>query len=301
MKKRLIITLMLLVPLVAAHSQKVETKKCKTCGKSLKECTYKGRHTTSSPQATQKQGGASSNVRMDGKDIIFSLGGIEYRYKMVFVQGGTYLMGAQNNNSSAPNYDADAPQLAMSVHSVTVGDFYMGETEVTQALWESVMSTDVSWNKGNDLPVDHPTYNGAVRFINKLNKITGLQFRLPTEEEWEYAARGGQKSKGYKCSGSNNPNDVARWGGSGHKNRTIPVKSLMPNELELYDMSGNVYEWCSNCWREDYYSSSDCTKRVIRGGNWITGGRNELYNTMRTCSEPKEDRAWIGFRLAITY
>jgi len=179
-------------------------------------------------------------------------------------------------------------------HQVTVSGFYMGETEVTQALWKAVMGANPSYFKGDNLPVETVSWDDCQKFIKKLNELTGKKFRLPTEAEWEYAARGGSKSKGYKYSGSNTPGSVAWYdGNSGSK--THPVKTRGANGLGLYDMSGNVWEWCSD-WYGDYSSSeptnpkgpSSGSNRVNRGGSW--------YNNARYCRVSFRDRSDPSYR-----
>ena len=205
---------------------------------------------------------------------------------MIRVQGGTFSMGAQKDNQNEKNYDSEADSDEKPVHTVSVGDFYIGETEVTCGLWKAVMGSDPSYFKnGDNYPVEKVSWNDCQEFIKKLNQKTGKTFRLPTEAEWEYAARGGNKSRGYKYSGSNNLSEVAWYGyyDDSDKNRTIteittkPVKTKIPNELGLYDMSGNVWEWC-NDWKGSYSSSSQSNPtgassgsyRVLRGGSWTT-------------------------------
>jgi formylglycine-generating enzyme required for sulfatase activity len=155
--------------------------------------------------------------------------------EMVFVKGGTFAMGctAEQGSDCRPN---EYPP-----HNVTVSDFYIGKYVVTQELWKAVMSINPSTFRGDNLPVESVSWNDAQEFISKLNSITGLNYRLPTEAEWEYAARGGEESRGYRYSGSNNIDDVAWWARSGGKTRPVGLKQ--PNELGIYDMSGNVGEW----------------------------------------------------------
>ena len=205
----------------------------------------------------------------------FNVNGVEF--KMIKVEGGTFSMGATSEQGSDA-YDDEKP-----VHSVTLSDYYIGETEVTQELWEAVMGSNPSEFKGNNLsfftgnnqrPVESVSWNDCQEFIKKLNQLTGKEFRLPTEAEWEYAARGGKYSRGYKYSGSNNADEVA-WYDSNSGSKTHPVKTKKDNELGLYDMSGNVWEWC-NDWYGDYqsYSQTNPTgpsrgeRRVLRGGSW---------------------------------
>ena len=191
------------------------------------------------------------------------------QFTMIRVDGGTFQMGATSEQGSDA-YDSEKP-----AHSVTLSPYYIGETEVTQALWEAVMGNNPSHFKGMDKPVEQVSWNDCQEFIRKLNAATGLQFRLPTEAEWEYAARGGNKSRGYKYSGSNNLDDVA-WYGSNSSSSTHDVKTKQPNELGIYDMSGNVWEWCQD-WYGSYSAGSQTNPtgassgsyRVSRGGSWF--------------------------------
>lgn len=190
-------------------------------------------------------------------------------FDMVYVEGGTFTMGATSEQGSEAEND-EKP-----AHRVTVSDFYIGKYEVTQAQWKAVMGSNPSNWKGNDLPVEQVSWNDIQEFLRKLNaQTTGYRFRLPTEAEWEYAARGGNKSRGYKYSGGNDIGSVAwYYGNSGSK--THPVEQKTPNELGLYDMSGNVWEWCQD-WYGPYDSSSQTdptgpstgSYRVLRGGSW---------------------------------
>ena len=204
----------------------------------------------------------SSSVRT------FTVEGVEF--KMVAVKGGTFQMGATSEQQDT--YDDERP-----VHSVTLSDYYIGETEVTQALWQAVMGSNPSNFTGNSQrPVESVSWNDCQTFISRLNSKTGMNFRLPTEAEWEYAARGGNRSNKTQYSGSSNIDNVA-WYDSNSGSTTHPVKGKSPNELGLYDMSGNVWEWCSDWYSSDYYSNSprnnpqgpsSGSRRVLRGGSW---------------------------------
>lgn len=184
----------------------------------------------------------------------FAANGVSF--KMVKVTGGTFLMGTTEEQGS-DSYN-ERP-----VHSVTLSEYWMGETEVTQELWTAVMGSNPSSFTGdNQRPVELVSWDNCQLFISKLNKLTGLSFRLPTEAEWEYAARGGNASQGYLFNGSNTIDEVAwNYANSGSLGFNDPnygthaVGTKAPNELGLYDMSGNVYEWCQD-WYGNYSSSA---------------------------------------------
>lgn len=174
-------------------------------------------------------------------------------------------------------------------HEVTLSSFAIAETEVTQALWTAIMGDNPSYRRGDNLPVEQISFIDGMEFLEKLNKVTGHNFRMPTEAEWEYAARGGQKSKGYKYAGSNDLNEVANFADNSNGN-TQPVASKKPNELGIYDMSGNVWEWCSD-WYSEYSDKAlvnptgpaNGTERCLRGGSWYSISRycrvtNRHYN-----------------------
>jgi formylglycine-generating enzyme required for sulfatase activity len=193
--------------------------------------------------------------------------------EMVYVEGGTFNMGAQRIDPNQPNYDSEAEDRESPVHSVSLSSYCIGKYEVTQKQWQDIMGANPSDCKGDDLPVETVSWEDVQEFIGKLNQKTGKKYRLPTEAEWEYAARGGAQSKGYKYSGSNMIDNVARYS-SNYGTHAVGTKSA--NELGIYDMSGNVWEWCSD-WEDDYCrisqtnptgasSGSGC---VYRGGSWI--------------------------------
>ena len=188
-------------------------------------------------------------------------------FNMVVVEGGTFNMGKK-----AGSLELESDRR---LHNVTIDTYYIGETLVTQGLWLAVMGRNPS--KSNDdlqAPVDNVSWEDCQDFIMRLNMLTGRKFRLPTEAEWEFAARGGNASTGYKYSGSNRLDDVAWYDGNSDE-KTHPVKLKLPNELGIYDMSGNVWEWCSD-WYGDYPSSDQINPkgakeglyRVLRGGGY---------------------------------
>jgi sulfatase modifying factor 1 len=178
--------------------------------------------------------------------------------EMVFVQGGTFMMGCTAEQG------IDCSSNEKPAHSVTLSSFYIGKYEVTQAQWEKVMGTEPSHFKlCPNCPVENVSWDDIQQFIQKLNRQTGKRYRLPTEAEWEYAARGGAKSQGYKYSGSNDLDDIA-WYEDNASTKTQSVGRKKPNELGIYDMSGNVWEMCSDWYGESYYNSS----RALRGGGW---------------------------------
>jgi formylglycine-generating enzyme required for sulfatase activity len=235
---------------------------------------------------------SGQNIKSD--NITLKVNGVEF--KMVWVEGGTFTMGC------TPEQGGDCRDYEKPAHSVTVSSYYMGETEVTQALWRAVMGNNPSYFKGDNLPVELVSWEDAQEFIEKLNRLTGRTFRLPTEAEWEYAARGGSKSRGYKYSGSNSIDAVAwYYGNSGEK--THPVKGKQANELGLYDMSGNVYEWCSD-WFGSYGTSSQRdpdgpgtgSYRVFRGGCWLCNAQN-CRVSYQICDTPSSSGSLLGFRL----
>ena len=220
------------------------------------------------------------------------------RFKMIAVAGGTFTMGA---TSEQQNYDNDEKQT----HTVTLSDYYIGETEVTQELWVAVMGSNPSWFTGNmQRPVEYVSWDDCQTFIRKLNELTGANFRLPTEAEWEFAARGGRNSRGYQYSGSSNLGDVA-WYRDNSSSTTHPVKTKSPNELGIYDMSGNVYEWCQD-WKGPYSSSSQTNPtgpstgsgRVNRGGSWYNVACY-CRSANRNCNPPNNRYYSLGLRLAL--
>ena len=218
--------------------------------------------------------------------------------KFILVKGGTFNMGCTGEQQDC--YDDEKP-----VHLVTLSDYYIAETEVTQAQWKAVMGDNPSSFKGcDDCPVEKVSWDDAQEFITRLNARAGSpRYRLPTEAEWEYAARGGANSRGYQYAGSNNINEVA-WYDDRSGSKTHPVKGKKPNELGIYDFSGNVYEWCSD--RYGGYSAEKQTNsqgpssgiyRVHRGGSWSDYARY-CRASIRNGGEPGSRNNFLGFRLA---
>ena len=219
---------------------------------------------------------------------------------MVYVSGGTFIMGATSEQGSDAEYD-EKP-----VHRVTLSSYYIGKYEVTQAEWKAVMGSNPSKSKGDNLPVECVSWYDCQKFIRKLNTISGKNFRLPTEAEWEFAARGGNNSRGYKYSGSNDIGSVAWYNGNIEGwTQTHSVGLKFPNELGLYDMTGNVREWCQD-WYGDYYSSAQTNPtgpalgsyRVLRGGGWsyVKSGCNVSNRHFGTPDKSGDD---FGLRLAM--
>ena len=226
-----------------------------------------------------------------------TVGGVSF--KMIAVEGGTFQMGS-------PESDAEADGDEKPWHQVTLSNYYIGETEVTQELWKAVMGSNPSNFEGAKLPVEQVSWNDCQEFIGKLNAQTGKTFRLPTEAEWEYAARGGKKSKGYTYSGSNTIAEVA-WYGNNSNKETHDVALMAPNELGIYDMSGNVWEWCQDRYGATYYENSSSTDpqgpasgtyRVLRGGGWH-GSARSCRVAIRGYINPDIMDLTIGLRLVL--
>ena len=217
-----------------------------------------------------------------------------FQHEMVFVEGGTFRMGSISGES-----------YEKPVHSVTLSSFNIGKYEVTQDQWKAVMGTDRSTNKGCDnCPVENVSWNEIQSFIQKLNTQTGKKYRLPTEAEWEYAATGGTRSMGYTYSGSNDLNSVA-WCEGNSGNKTHAVGGKQGNELGIYDMTGNICEWCSD-WYGNYNGDSQTNPagastgqiRVIRGG----GFHNKAFycrTAHRNWFSPDNYLFYFGFRLVL--
>ncbi len=242
-----------------------------------------------------------------GGDFTETIKGMSF--DMVYVEGGTFQMGA-TSEQGRDYYSDEIP-----VHSVTLSDYYIGKFEVTQGLWEKVMGTTIheqrikagyssTYGVGSDYPMYYVNWEEAQEFCTRLGQLTGKNYALPTEAQWEYAARGGVKSRGYKYSGSNTIGNVA-WYSDNSSSSTHPVATKQPNELGLYDMSGNVWEWCSDWY--GYYSSESQSNptgpstgfiRVLRGGSWIYYALAcRVVN--RSYDDPGDCRNFSGFRVVL--
>ena len=226
-------------------------------------------------------------------DGVITVKGVSF--KMIKVSGGAFMMGkSADNNNVTP------------VHEVTLSDYYIGETEITQELWEAVMGLNPSSHSGAKYPVDNVSWDDCLDFIKKLNELTNQAFRLPTEAEWEFAAKGGTKSRGYIFSGSNTINDVAWYHSNAYQTGgTHNVATKQPNELGLYDMSGNVEEWCQDCYG-DYNNETQTNPtgpigknvRVLRGGSYLDGVL-DCRSVNRASHNPYYRYISYGLRLAL--
>lgn len=215
-------------------------------------------------------------------------------FEMVKVVGGPFSMGSTEGEREQP------------IHELSVPDFWLGKYPVTQELWEAVMGKNPAYFKGKTKPVENVSWDDTQIFLQKLNQITGSTFRLPSEAEWEYAARGGQDSLNFRYAGSNKLKEVGWYRLNSHE-ETKPVGLKLPNQLGLYDMSGNVDEWCADHWHKNYKGAptdgsawvegGEKAQRVVRGGAW---GINDYYCAVsnRDWNNSGFRFNFIGFRLA---
>ena len=303
MKQKLLLFLLCCICTVGAAAQGIITRQKPTTQqqtqrkpKTTTQSKPKPRSNTPTqtrPQSQPAQGSSSSQ----GGNKTFTANGVSFT--MIYVQGGTFTMGATSEQGS------DVESDEKPAHSVTLSSYYIGETEVTQALWQAVMGSNPSNFTGDSrLPVEQVSWEDCQTFISRLNSLTGQHFRLPTEAQWEFAARGGNRSRGYKYSGSNDIGSVA-WYTDNSGSKTHPVKTKSPNELGIYDMSGNVWEWCQD-WYGDYSSSSltnptgasSGSYRVFRGGCWYYSARF-CRSSKRSGNTPSSRFSNLGLRLAL--
>ena len=227
----------------------------------------------------------SSCSRLSNQE--FEVNGV--KFKMIAVEGGSFMMGA------TPGQGTDARENEKPAHKVTVDDFLIGETEVPQELWFAVMGSNPShfkWLDG-DHPVENVSWYDVQEFIKKLNEITGKEFRLPFEAEWEYAARGGKKSTDKKYAGSDDIDEVA-WYKDNAEGHIHAVANKKSNELGIYDMSGNVWEWC-----EGLTGNYEKIEVNMRGGAYVNT-KNILRVSQRFEYLATDNQPMVGFRLLLT-
>lgn len=231
------------------------------------------------------------------RDVSFKVQARVYDPKiieMMYVEGGEFIMGSFREYDEKP------------LHSVYLKDFFIGRYEVTQRQWKRIMGQNPSFfNYCEECPVENVSFRDIERFIEELNRQTGLQYRLPTEAEWEYAARGGNKSMGYMFSGSDDPDQVA-WYKDNNNQHTRKPGQKKPNEIGIYDMSGNVMEWCNDWYSKSYYQiapyknppgAASSSHRAIRGGSW-NNTKHHIRCTNRSYSTQGSKYDDLGFRLA---
>lgn len=266
-----------------------------SCEDDKDESATSSTEVTPSGKEDDNTGGGNDTSEADIETI--NVNGV--KFQMVKIQGGTFQMGATSEQGN------DVSINEKPIHSVTLSDYHIGQTQVTQELWQAVMGSNPSEFKGDSqCPVENVSWNDCMEFIAKLNRLTGKNFRLPTEAEWEYAARGGSKSRGYKYSGNNNP-DLVAWYDGNSINKTHPVAQKQANELGLYDMSGNVWEWCSD-WYGEYINEVQTnptgpitgTDYVQRGGSWENGSIG-VRVSRRSPGTPALRGCYYGLRLAL--
>ena len=235
-------------------------------------------------------------VGLHAQDRHYRINGV--RFTMKYVEGGTFMMGASDNDSIADSDEKPA-------HKVTVGDFYIGETEVTQELWKAVMGKNPAKIKGENWPIENVSYKKCLEFVEKLSEMTGRHFRLPTEAEWEYAARGGKYSKGYLYAGANDVEKVAWLHNDTLWARHMPVASKQPNELGIYDMSGSVWEWCDTPYEPYSGDKGTFFTRLIRSrfkvvrGSGFRGYAQYARVSNRYCNAVWRNDHTIGLRIAM--
>ena len=314
MKHILILTLAFFCLTVNAQNQVVRRQGAKkptstsTTKKQSASTTTKKASTTTKETASVSRGNKAKSSSSQSETLprtaqqknsykTFTVNGVSF--SMAKVEAGTFTMGATSEMENPVGDEKPAHQVTLT------NNYYIGKTEVTQALWKAVMGSNPSEFKGDNKPVECVSWNDCQTFISKLNAATGKSFRLPTEAEWEFAARGGNNSRHYQYSGSNNLFDVA-WYTENSSNTTHDVASKQANELGIYDMSGNVYEWCSD-WYSSYSSNhqyapagpTSGSNRMLRGGSWYDSARFCRSST-RVSNFPDDRYRILGLRLALS-
>ena len=303
MKAKLLLLLVCLCTVCAMGQEPL----CRKCRKAVSKCVCNKKQPA--PQPTRQP--QPRKLTASYSNYVLRVGNVVYKMKRV--DGGTFTMGATAEMSEP--WDTEKP-----THQVTLSRYSIGETEVTQALWQAVMGNNLTRFKGNNLPVENVSWDDCQTFINKLNNLTGQRFRLPTEAEWEFAARGGNRSNHTQYSGSSSLDEVA-WYYDNSGSKTHPVKTKKANELGLYDMAGNVWEWCQD-WYGIYSSSSQYNPagpnsgsfRVNRGGSWLDAAGSAARRTVATtrlttatatlgCASPSPSNnwSWRAFLLALQF
>ena len=299
MKRRVLIIMSMLLPLMVMSQGVIKRPKNKPVKTTTEQQTP--------PQQSKTTPASESNVKRTTNATIVPISVNGVTFNMIKVEGGTFTMGATSEMSEP--WDEEKP-----THEVTLSTYYIGETEVTQALWKAVMGNTVRnqrdkadssyplYGEGDNYPMYYVSWDDCQDFINKLNTLTNKEFRLPTEAEWEFAARGGNKSNHTQYSGSKNIGDVAWYdGNSGYT--THPVKTKQANELGIYDMSGNVWEWCQDYYGNYSSAAEDNPKgpksgsfRVFRGGSWCIIARS-CRSSNRGSITPGYRSYYLGLRL----
>ena len=280
--KNIFITFLLCCLSVTAFGQ--------VAGGHISRPTTKKQAITTTPARKKQKANEQKNQQKSSSDVIIK----RLVNNMVYVEGGTFIMGATSEQGSDA-WDDEKP-----AHQVTLSSFSIGKYEVTQEEWQAMMGSNPSYFKGALRPVEKVSWNDCQEFIRKLNSMTSKRFRLPTEAEWEYASRGGNRSRGYKYAGGNVLDNVAWYENNSGNTHDVGQKS--PNELGLYDMSGNVMEWCAD-WYGSYSSNSQTNPtgasggfnhRVLRGGFWSFGAK-----FCRVSSRSGDSPGFAGFNLGL--
>lgn len=291
----LISFLLITVSVIWGQGQISRPKKTEQAKKETPQQTPKTEQTTSEPilpNSTETINGITvkwNAVTQSQKEVISAL-----INNMIYIEGGSFMMGTKSNeNFEGPVYIGDAKPY----HKEALKSFKINKYEVTQEIWKSIMGNNPSYFNGRNLPVESVSWDDCINFINKINNLTGLTFRLPSEIEWEYAAKGGSKSNHYKYSGSNTLEHIA-WTDINSNHQTHSVGSKLPNELGLFDMSGNVSEWTFDKYSINYSTLREGPQYINRGGDWRSLG---IYCdvTIRESKDPSYKSHCMGFRLAL--